>query len=112
MLLTVTEDRATQRCDPSAVTGFARRVMPGQASLFLHEAWAITLLGKPQSDKPRVRAEPDAPKAPLRVKPFALTHGLLAVDHNGIGVMHDPVAYGVGQYRIAYLLTPARDIEL
>ena len=73
MLLTVTEDRATQRCDPSAVTGFARRVMIKRHS-FLHEAWAITLLGKPQSDKPQVRAEPDAPKAHLRVKPFALSH--------------------------------------
>lgn len=83
----------------TSVTLFAR-------SMGDHSPW------KPQSDKPRVRAEPDAPKAPLRVKPFALTHGLLAVDHNGIGVMHDPVAYGVGQYRIAYLLTPARDIEL
>lgn len=43
------------------------------ASLFsLCRNKAITLLGKPKSDKPRVRAEPDAPKAPYAFRPLRL----------------------------------------
>ena len=67
MLLAVTEDRATQECDLSAVYGVSGKsdAMDVVALLFcffvhiLHHSSR-----KPQCVKLRVRAEPDEPKAP------------------------------------------------
>lgn len=67
-----------------------------------------------QSDKPRVRAEPDEPKAPLCVSLIYaeyLSHRLLAFNHDSVGIMHYTIADCIGNNRRADLVTPARYIN-
>ena len=54
---------------------------------------AFSSLGN-QSDKPRVRAEPDEPQAPLAFFVYAeqFSHGLPALNHHAVGIVHDAVA--------------------
>ena len=53
---------------------------------------AFSSLGN-QSDKPRVRAEPDEPKAPLTfiVDAEKFSHGLSALDYHAVRIVHDAV---------------------
>ena len=63
MLLTAAEDRATLRSDLSADRGdFKAESDAARVALFCLQN--TTLCGKSQCAKPRVRAEPDEPKAP------------------------------------------------
>ena len=101
LLLAVAEDSATLRSDMSAVYGVGGESDATDIALFFygHHCKAalatraqckhciplvgssslpqcvapsgITLPGKPQSGKPRVRAEPGEPKAPTRSSPCA-----------------------------------------
>jgi len=66
------------------------------------------------SVKPRVRAEPDEPKAPLLIlrNAFAFPHRVFTVDHNRVRVVDNAIADSVGEDGIAELITPARDIKL
>lgn len=55
----------------------------------------ITLPGKPQSDKPRVRAEPGEPKAQLAfLQAFSFTHGFLSADYNLVRIVDNAIANG------------------
>ena len=68
-----------------------------------------------QSEKPRVRAEPDEPKAPLCVSLIDaenLSHRFLAFNQDPVRIMHDSVTDRIGNNRRADLVTPARYIEL
>jgi hypothetical protein len=73
LLLAVAEDSATLRSDMSAAYGVGGESDATDIALFLYCAALsrITLPGKPQSDKPRVRAEPGEPKALTRSGPYA-----------------------------------------
>ena len=64
MLLAVTEDRATQECDLSAVYGVSGKsdAMDVVALLFCFLYTYYHSSRKPQCVKLRVRAEPDEPK--------------------------------------------------
>ena len=73
----------------------------------------ITLPGKPQSEKPRVRAEPGEPKALSGIlQALAFTHGFLTSDDDRVGIMNNAVADGVSQNRICEFVPPAGDVKL
>lgn len=114
LLLAVTEDSATLRSDMSAVYGVGVESDATDIALFLYCAAPsrITLHGKPQSDKPRARAEPGEPKAPLLVEALTFSHRFLAADENRVCIVHDAVTDGVSQNRISQFVTPAGNVEL
>ena len=74
---------------------------------------AFSSLGN-KSEKPRVRAEPDEPKAPLCVSLYAeyLSHRFLALDHYSVRIMHDAVTDRIGNNWRANLIAPTGYIEL
>ena len=79
MLLNAAEDRATLRSDLSADRGdFKAESDAASVALFFY-AKIITHCGKLQSAKPRVRAEPDEPKAPSYAC-FSITPFLFLMD--------------------------------
>ena len=69
---------------------------------------AFSSLGN-QSDKPRVRAEPDEPQAPLAFFVYAekFSHGLPALNHHAVGIVHDAVANRISHNLRADFVTPA-----
>ena len=92
MLLAVTEDRATQECDLSAVYGVSGKsdAMDVVALLFCFLYTYYHSSRKPQCVKLRVRAEHDEPKAPYASDfrhSLPLAHRFLAIDHQRIRVM-------------------------
>ena len=78
MLLNAAEDRATLRSDLSADRGNFKAESDAASVALFFCAKTITLCGKSQSVKPRVRAEPDEPKAPYAG--FFLTPFLFLMD--------------------------------
>ena len=69
---------------------------------------AFSSLGN-QSDKPRVRAEPDEPQAPLAFFVYAekFSHGLPALNHHAVGIVHDAVANRISHNLRADFANPA-----
>ena len=116
MLLAVTEDSATLRSDMSAVYGVGGESDATDIALSFFCCVApsrITLPGKPQSEKPRVRAEPGEPKALSGIlQALAFTHGFLTSDDDRVGIMDNAVADGVSQNRICEFVSPAGDVKL
>ena len=115
MLLAVTEDRATQECDLSAVYGVSGKsdAMDMVALLFLYTYYHSSR--KPQCVKLRVRAEPDEPKAPYASDfrhSFPLAHRFLAIDHKRIRVMYNAVTDGIRKNGLSDLVSPTRNVEL
>ena len=78
MLLNAAEDRATLRSDLSADRGDFKAESDAASVALFFCAKTITLCGKSQSVKPRVRAEPDEPKA--LYAGFSLTPFLFLMD--------------------------------
>ena len=72
----------------------------------------ITLPGKPQSDKPRVRAEPDEPKALLLFQTLPFSHRFLTVNEDRISIMHNAITDGISQNRIRQFFPPTGNVKL
>jgi len=55
-----------------------------------------------------------APLIPLRPRmdSFAPTHGFLSANHNGVGIVDDSVAYGIGKGWFSDFVIPASHLEL
>lgn len=72
----------------------------------------ITLPGKPQSEKPRVRAEPDEPKARLFLETLTLAHRFLTANYDRVCVMNNVVTDCICQNRVGQFVPPTGDVEL
>ena len=74
---------------------------------------AFSSLGN-RSDKPRVRAEPDEPKALLTffVDAEKFSHGFPAFDHHTVGIVNDAITDRVGYNLRADFVTPPFYVEL
>ena len=97
--------RRTEQCSgaPRAAQGIWREA--GAAAPFLrnHFAPQRAVLLENQSEKPRESEGRtlSAPKAPcflfLADNALTLAHGVIPIDHDGVGVVDDAVADGVGE---------------